>query len=194
MMVLRALFLVFVFTSQIGCVKLIPEPKKPSVQRVEEPHGYSAYDIRTMARYAGYLAGLSSSGLVTECNYLISDETRYPESIGVRLHTAFVMILTPPCGGPTKAWAILQSVQKHITDRDLLSLLQYQAALANNLIVESERGYRFEENVNGLLKKNADLQTEIDQTETQLKQLKATLDALKKIEKTFHQRNGSEVP
>lgn len=189
MKVYRLLIIILLMMFQGGCAYLMPKEKKPIQAEMTGPPEFLQYDLKTIALFSGYIAGLSSFERVIECDKLLSGEAGDISSFSIRLHTALVMMLTPECGGPEKALLIYESLQDKVSQKELKSLVRFQSALANRLIARSERSEILKQQINSLTKKNDLLKKQLKAKENELGQLKATLDALKQIEKTFHQRN-----
>lgn len=175
---------------QTACNYLIPKSTHPPVDEIVGPPSFINYDLKTMALYSGYVAKLTSFERVIECDKLVSGEAGDTSSIGIRLHTAFVMILTPECGGPEKAIKILESTQQKIINKKALTgLLAFQTNLAATLRDNQINLQDIESTLGKTKRKNSRLKNKLTAKDAELKQLEATLDALKRIEKTFHQRN-----
>jgi hypothetical protein len=190
----RIFVLVLISVLPGGCLHSVPNNENSIQTAFVGPFDYLQDDLRAITLYAGYIAGLSTIERVTECNRLIRGEAGSVTSVPVRLHTALIMMLTPECGGPQKALLIFESINDRVLQKELRSLVRYQIALANWLIRRSEQSEFLEKQI-GTLETNTEiLKQELKTKDTELDQLKATLDALKEIEKTFHQRNESGVP
>lgn len=194
MKVYQVLFIILVLLLQGACSYLVPQEKKPVPVEVAGPPDFLQYDLKTIALFSGYIAGLSSFERVIECDKLLSGEAGDISSFSIRLHTALVTMLTPECGGPEKALVIFESMKDKVSQKELKSLVRFQTALANRLIARSERSEILKQQIDSLTKKNEVLKKQLKTKENELEQLKATLDALKQIEKTFHQRNEVGVP
>lgn len=166
--------------------KVVPQPQKQS----EGPPGSVKYDLRTLALYSGFVAGLTAEERETECMKLVRGEAGDPASIGVRLHTALVMQITPQCGGPEKAIPLFEGARKRLSsDPPLSAYLAYQSHLAWTLVEEKQKKTVDQDALNRATSRNTRLKNQLAARDAELKQLKATLDALKRIEKTFHQRD-----
>lgn len=186
---------IFVLTSllPLGCVNRAPQDAKPVQAVVAGPPDYRRYDLTTMTHYGDYVAGLSPSERVTECNKLISGGEGDSKNQSIRLHIAFIMMLSAECGGPEQALPIFESMRDQVLQNEMRSLVRYQVALAYRLIEHSEQSEVLLQQIARLKTKSASLNKRLKAKNDELEQLRATLDALKKIEKIFHQRDESGV-
>ncbi|MGR9105515.1 MAG: hypothetical protein ACU843_01150 [Gammaproteobacteria bacterium] len=172
-----------------GCVNLSPRVEKPPRNPVSEPHEYRRLELESVTLYGGYIAGLSGSERLAECKRLMHGEVGNPEDLSIRLHTAMIMTLTPECGGPETALPILESLRSEVLPPELRSLVKYQLVLASDLVVRAEKSGDLEKQIERQEIDIESLKNRLHAKDNELLQLKATLDALKKIEKTFHKRN-----
>ena len=189
---ITTLVLVAIFST--GCVYQVPLEPKPVTKSLSGLPDYRSSDVRAIVLYAGYVGGLSDNERVAECEKLMQGEIGSPNSLSLQLHLGWVMMLTPACGGPEKAVPMLKSIRDRVLQPELRNLITYQVAFAQGLIVLSEQNRTLKDQVEGLEVQETTLQKRLKANDNELAQLKATLDALKQIEKTFHQRNESGVP
>jgi len=148
------------------------------------------FDLDTLGGYNLHLSKISQLARIAECDKLNTVNGVDSSNIGVRLHLAYVTSLTPECGGPQKALEIFELTSPNVTNRALSGFLSYQSELLKQINTESEQKSKHEEELNELEQRTQSLKTKLKQKDTELEELRAKLDALKSIEKTFHQRNG----
>ncbi|MCI0653066.1 MAG: hypothetical protein L0Y39_01115 [Methylococcaceae bacterium] len=194
MMAFRVVLIVLASLLPLGCVTEAPRGSKPVQAAVFGPPDYRHFDLATMTHYAGYVAGLSAVERITECNKLIRGEEGDSNSLSIRFHIAFVMLLTAECGGPEQALPIFESIRGQALQNDLRSLVAYQVALASRLIEHSGQNEILQQQIGSLNRKAELLNQRLKTKNSELEELETTLDALKKIEKTFHQRSEPDGP
>ena len=194
MNIFQIAMLALVATMLTGCVYQVRQEPKPVARAHTGLPDYAASDVREIVAYAGYVGGLSDVERVAECNKLLHAEMGKPNSVSLQLHLAWIMMLTPACGGPEKAAPMLESMRDRVLQPGVRNLVRYQVAFAHGLIALSEQNQTLEARVEDLEEKKTALQKRLKANDNERAQLKATLDALKKIEKTFHQRNESGIP
>lgn len=177
----------------LGCANQSPRNPEPVQAAVTGPPNYRHFDLPALAHYGGYVAGLSEEERITECNKLASGREGDVNSLPIRLHIAFNMMLTTGCGSPEQAMLILESIPDHELRGDVKGLIKYQVALAGRLIERLDHSDTLERRIGSLKKRTVSLNKRLKAKNSELNQLKTTLDALKKIEESFHQRSESSM-
>ena len=194
MKIFQIMLLVLVSILSSACVYEIPRKAKPAPMVDTGLPDYRRHDLGEMASYSGYIGGLSGHERLAECKKLLSGDVGDPNSTSLQLHAAWIMMLTPECGGPEKAVLILGPLRDRDLPSDLKNLVRYQVSFAYRMIAVAEQRQNLQTRINDLEVKEAALQKRLKENDNELSQLKATLEALKKIEKSFHQRNESGIP
>ncbi len=187
-------FIVMLAVLPGGCLFSGAKDQGKAQTVVFEPVDDGLDDIRTISLYGGYFAGLSALDRVAECGRLIRGEAGNITGVSIQIRTALAMMLTPECGGPEKAVLILESVRKRLLQTEIRNLVRYELALANQLVKQAEQSEVLEKELAELGTNAAILKQELKLKDQELQQLKAKLNALKEIEKTFHQRDELGIP
>ncbi len=194
MMFLRILTIVLMIFGLTACAEIVSNVLHSERQKTEKPPSIFDSGLETMGFYGRYVIQLSQAERVYECRKLNNAHAVDPNSIGVRLHLAYVTSLTPECGGSQKAMELLDAAQNQTKNPALAGSLQYQLQLLQQINTQLERNSKLQDQVSTLEKQNESLKNKLklkDAELEELEKLRAKLDALKSIEKTFHQRNGS---
>lgn len=194
MKVLRTAILILISSCVGGCVRLSPPHDKPLQPRISGPIDYHRSDLKSVTEYAGYVAGLTGSERKLECNRLIQGEEGDLNSVSIRLHIVLVMILSPECGGMERALMILVSIRDRELPVETSPLFKYLAMLANDLIAGPDQNEILEQKIDTLETKADSLEKRLKKKDKKLDRLQGTLEALKQIEKSFHQRDEFGVP
>lgn len=187
----RLSIIVLLSILQGGCIFPILQKSNGIRGGGNEPFDYGLDDMNTVVLYGGFIAGLTESERVNECEQLMGGEKGDVNSLSIQLRTALVMVLTPECGGPKKALLILETIRERVLAPELRSLVRYQVMLANWMIETAQQTENLQQEIKTVVSSAASLKKELQLRDDELVQLKATLNALKEIEKTFHQRNES---
>jgi hypothetical protein len=187
-------FIVLLVVSLGGCLSSVGNGRGETQTVAFEPLDQSLDDVRTISLYGGFVAGLSAVDRVAECGRLSRGEAGDTSSVEIQIRTAMAMMLAPECGGPQKAVWILESVRERVFQTELKNLVAYELALADHMAKQAEKRQVLEKKIAALGTDAAVLKKELKIKDQELQQLKATLNALKEIEKTFHQRDESGTP
>ncbi len=190
MNVFRILVMLSIVLSAIACSRLWPAAMQSQAKTPQKSSSIFDFDLDTLGGYNLHLSKISQLARIAECDKLNTVNGVDSSNIGVRLHLAYVTSLTPECGGPQKALEIFELTSPNVTNRALSGFLSYQSELLKQINTESEQKSKHEEELNELEQRTQSLKTKLKQKDTELEELRAKLDALKSIEKTFHQRNG----
>ncbi len=193
MIFLRILITILMVFGLTACMEIATHGFHTERQKTEKLPSIFDYDLETMGLYGYYLVRLSQAERVDECRKLNDVHAADPNSIGALLHLAYVMALTPECGGSQKAMNILRGAKVQTKNQALAGSMQYQIKLFQQINTALESNSTIQDQVTTLEQKNESLRNKLKQKNVDLKeleQLRAKLDALKSIEKTFHQRNG----
>lgn len=187
---LRIVVAVWLVMVVSGCTRYLPIglPAQETIPR--KSSSIFDFDLDTLGEYNLHLAGLPPSDRIDECAKLTTIHTVDKKSIGVLLHLAYVTALTPECGGTQKAVEIFESVQSIVKDSALLGFLGHQTKLLQDINSQSEQISKQKDLLDQSQKQTQLFKNKLKQKDTELAELRAKLDALKSIEKTFHQRNG----
>jgi|GEM_PF-1663807 len=192
---LRILIIGLMIFGLTACAEIMSNVRRHfERQKIEESASIFGSDLDAMGLYGHHVIKLSEAERVYECYKLDDAHDADPDSIDVSLHLAYLMALTPQCGGSHKAMDILNAVQNQIENQALIGSLQYQMQLLQQINKGLESNSAIQVQMRNLKRKYKALKNKLKQKNAELEELeklRAKLDALKSIEKTFHQRNGS---
>ena len=190
MNVFRILVILLIALSTAACTHLLPAAMQSEVKTPQKSSSIFDYDLDTLGDYNLYLSRISRLARIAECDKLNTISGVDTNNIGVRLHLAYVTSLTPECGGTQKALEIFEVTRPNVTDKALSGFIYYQSELLQRIDTELEQNSIHQDKLGEVERQNQLLKTKLNQKDTELDELRAKLDALKSIEKTFHQRNG----
>lgn len=183
-----ALVVAILLMGQLGCHAKRHQIRAPE-RSVESVKGYSPnYEELQLAElidYLGYLEQLPPLQRQAECRWL-KQYNDIDSNLGVRIHLAFSLLVTPDCGETQMAVQLLELAGQSVDDDKLKHFLSYQSELAQRLFTESNHGGELVNKLDRWKDRNQLLVEQLQSCNAELKDVKTKLEALKAIEESLN--------